>query len=44
MTRKEYVAPELTILGDIEHITLASTELNADSPAGNPDTAYPVAS
>ncbi len=37
MEKKTYVKPELTVHGDIEKITLASTAANSDSPSGTND-------
>lgn len=43
MTGKEYIAPKLTILGDVEDITKSADQVNADSPQGIANTAFPVA-
>jgi hypothetical protein len=40
--KKPYRTPTLIVHGDVEKITLASDQTNSDSPAGTPDTAYPV--
>lgn len=42
MNKKAYIKPELTTHGNVEEITLAGGKVNADSPAGTPNTAFPV--
>jgi hypothetical protein len=42
--KKPYATPDLTVHGDVEKITLQGQEQNADTPAGNANTAFPVAS
>ena len=39
-----YESPEVKDYGTLLDLTLAGTLPNADSPAGNPDSAFPVAS
>ena len=41
--KKEYETPQLIVHGDVERITLNSTQTNADSPQGIANTAFPVA-
>jgi hypothetical protein len=38
--KKQYQPPELIVYGDIEVITLAGSQPNADLPSGNSNTAY----
>lgn len=40
--KKPWSTPSLTVHGDVEQITGADNEVNADTPAGNANTAYPV--
>jgi hypothetical protein len=42
MNKKAYIKPELTTHGNVEEITLAGGQTNADSPVGTPNTAFPV--
>lgn len=40
--KKAYLAPELTVHGNVEQLTLESNLANADTPSGVPDSAFPV--
>jgi len=42
MEKKLYTTPELIVHGDVEKITLRGAAENADTPAGVPDTAFPL--
>lgn len=42
MNKKAYIKPELTTHGNVEEITLAGGQPNADSPSGVGNTAFPV--
>ena len=39
---KKYEAPTIVEMGSLQQITLSDTFSNSDSPAGTPDTAFPV--
>lgn len=41
MEKKIYVAPTLTVHGDVEAITLSSSCNNSDMPSGPTNNAYP---
>lgn len=40
--KQAYVAPRLVIYGRVEDITRSSNQVNADTPAGIPNTAFPT--
>lgn len=39
-TRTPYQSPQCRRLGTVQELTQASNQLNADTPAGDPNTAF----
>ena len=39
--KKTYLAPELTVLGNVEQLTLEANLANSDTPDGVPNSAFP---